>query len=342
MTPPSQTVSGTLDVKKFLVSSRGPVEHLRSVGVFVRTVELQSFAAAAAALGLTPSAVSKAVGVLERSLGLRLLIRGARGVGLTDEGERFYVRCRRIVSELEAAEREAMGARAAPRGRLRVALHSGLARGRILTHMPRFLREHPQLQVEVLLATGSRSLEAEGIDIGVFIGEPGDSTLIARQVAELSMMTCASPSYLETHGVPRLPGELASHNCMVYFRPNGRLYDEWTFRRGDDLHVVRVRGSYCANEAHVLIEAAIAGIGIVRIFDIVNATTVASGVLVPVLSDWAQPGPPVHVMYPKGAGNSPKVRLFADFVTTLFADVRQGRRPAAPRMGSERWPMYRA
>ena len=318
------------------------MEHLRSVGVFVRTVELQSFAAAAAALGLTPSAVSKAVGTLERSLGLRLLVRGARGVGLTDEGERFYVRCRRIVTELEAAEREAMGARATPRGRLRVALHSGLARGRILTHMPRFLHEHPQLQVEVLLATGSRSLEAEGIDIGVFIGEPGDSTLVARHIAELSMLTCASPSYLDAHGVPRLPEELASHNCMVYFRPNGRLYDEWTFRRGDDLRVVRVRGSYCANEGHVLIEAAIASTGIVRIFDILNATTVASGVLVPVLSDWSQPGPPVHVMYPKGARNSPKVRLFADFVTALFEDVRQGRRPATRRTGSERWPMYRA
>lgn len=318
------------------------MEHLRSVGVFVRTVELQSFTAAAAALSLTPSAVSKAVGVLERALGVRLLVRAARGVRPTQEGERFYVRCRRIVTELEAAEREATGARAAPRGRLRVALHSGLARGRILTHMPRFLHDHPQLQVEVLLATGSRSLDAEGIDIGVFIGDPGDSALVARHIADLTMLTCASPAYLEAQGVPRVPEELASHNCMVYFRPNGRLYDEWTFRRGDDLRVVRVRGSYCANEAHVLTEAAIAGTGVVRIFDVMHATTVASGLLVPVLGDWSQPGPPVHVMYPRGARNSAKVRLFADFVTALFEDVRQERRSTARLTGSERWLMYRA
>lgn len=318
------------------------MEHLRSIGVFVRTVELHSFAAAAGVLGLTPSAVSKAVAALERSLGLRLLVRGARGVSLTDEGERFYARCRRIVDELEAAEREAIGARAAPRGRLRVALHSGLARGRILAHMPRFLREHPQLQVEVLLATGSRSLESEGIDIGVFIGEPRDSTLVARHIAEIAMLTCASPSYIEAHGVPRLPEELASHNCMVYFRPNGRPYDEWTFRRGDELRVVRVGGSYCANEAHVLTKAAIAGIGIARTFDFMHAGNVASGLLVPLLSDWSQPGPPVHVMYPRSARNAPKVRLFADFVTALFEDVRQGRRPARPRTAPERWPMYRA
>jgi len=142
--------------------------------------------------------------------------------------------------------------------------------------------------------------------------------------------------------VPRVPEELASHNCMVYFRPNGRLYDEWTFRRGADLRVVRVRGSYCANEAHVLTEAAIAGTGIVRIFDLMHATTVASGVLVPVLSDWSQPGPPVHVMYPRNTRNSPKVRLFANFVTALFEDVGQGRSPTKQLTAPERWPMYRA
>jgi DNA-binding transcriptional LysR family regulator len=156
------------------------------------------------------------------------------------------------------------------------------------------------------------------------------------------MLTCASPSYLDAHGVPRTPEELAGHNCMVYFRPNGRLYDEWTFRRGDDLRVIRVRGNYCANEAHVLTEAAIAGAGITRIFDISHGSSVASGALTGILTDWSQPGPPVHVMYPRGARNAPKVRLFADFVTALFDDVGQGRRPITPLRGSERWPMYRA
>jgi DNA-binding transcriptional LysR family regulator len=334
----SQTCAGTLQVKKIPASRHVPMEHLRSIGVFVRTVELRSFAAAAAALMLTPSAVSKAVGALERSLGVRLLVRGARGVGLTEEGGRFYARCRTIVSELEAAEREATGSRSVPRGRLRLALHSGLARGRILAHMPRFLRANPQLQVEVLLATGSRSLEAEGIDIGVFIGEPGDSALVARHVADLKMLTCASPSYLDVHGVPRLPEELAGHNCMVYFRPNGRRYDEWTFLRGDDVRAVRVHGSYGSNEAHVLTEAAIAGIGFTRIFDIGHPTAIASGALTAVLTDWEQPGPPVHVMYPRAARSAPKVRVFADFVTALFADADP---PVTPPAKLVRWPMYR-
>lgn len=318
------------------------MEKLRGIGIFVRTVELQSFAAAASALGLTPSAVSKAVAALERSLGVRLLARGARGVAPTDEGGRFYTRCLTIVAELEAAEREAMSARAIPRGRLRVALHSGLARGRILAHIPGFLQAHPELQIEVLLATGSRSLETEGIDVGVFIGEPIEAGLVARRVAELTMLTCASRSYLEAHGVPRTPEELVEHNCLVYIRPNGRPYDEWTFRRGDDLRVVRVRGNCCANEAHVLTDAAIAGSGITRIFDVIHATAVAAGTLVPMLADWSQQGPPVHVMYPRGGRSSPKVRVFAEFITELFEDVRQGRHTGTPQRRPERWPMYRS
>ena len=321
-----QTSCGTLKVKNFHLSDA--MEHLRGIGIFVRCVELKSFAAAAAALGLTPSAVSKSVATLERLLGVRLLARGARGLALTDEGQRFHARCRSILAQLEMAQREAAGARSVPRGRLRVALHSGLARARILAHVPSFLQAHPQLQLEILLATGSRNLEAEGIDVGVFIGEPSDNSLVARRIGELTMLTCASASYLQAHGIPRVPEDLTDHNCMVYFRPNGRPYDEWVFSRGDDLRMVRVRGNCCANEAHVLIDAAIAGSGITRIFDVLHGPTMASGALIPVLADWAQPGPPVHVMYPRGGRSSPKVRLFSDFVSALFEDVRGGARPA--------------
>ena len=231
------------------------------------------------------------------------------------------------------AQREAAGARSVPRGRLRVALHSGLARARILAHVPSFLQAHPQLQLEILLATGSRNLEAEGIDVGVFIGEPSDNSLVARRIGELTMLTCASASYLQAHGIPRAPEDLTDHNCMVYFRPNGRPYDEWVFSRGDDLRMVRVRGNCCANEAHVLIDAAIAGSGITRIFDVVHGSTMASGALIPVLADWAQPGPPVHVMYPRGGRSSPKVGLFSDFVSALFDDVRGGALRERPCLG---------
>ena len=315
------------------------MEHLRSIGIFVRAVELQSFAAAAGALALTPSAVSKAVAGLETSLGVRLLTRAARGVTLTDEGARFYARCRTIVSELEAAEREASGSRGAARGRLRVALHTGLAQGRILAHLPRFLELHPAVQLEVLLAPGSRSLEAEGIDVGVFIGEPIEKNLVARRIAEIQFVTCASRRYLEAHGAPRSPSDLPEHNCLVYSRPNGRPYDEWTFTQGDETQVVKVRGNYGANEGPVLRDAAMASVGITRIFDIADASVFAGGMLVPLLTEWQGAGPPVQIMYQRSGRTAPKIRAFTGFVASLFEDHK----PSIPKSGrKERWPMYRA
>ena len=318
------------------------MEHLKSIGVFVRTVELQSFAAAAAALGLTPSAVSKSVGVLERSLGVRLLNRAARGVTPTDEGARFYTRCRGIMVELEAAEREATGSRGTPRGRLRVAVHTGLARGRVLEHLPRFLSLHPEIQLELLLAPGSRSLDAEGIDVGVFIGEPVETDLIAMRIGVLQLVTCASKSYLDVHGVPQVPQDLTAHNCMVYLRPNGRPYDEWSYSKGDETQVIQVRGNYCANEGPLLVDAAIAGCGIARAFHPLFKSFAGTGRLVPLLTEWEAAGPPVHVMYRRGSKTSPKVRVFVDFVTDLFEDSRDTVGPGLPPRRSERWPMYRA
>ena len=143
----------------------------------------------------------------------------------------------------------------------------------------------------MLLATGSRNLDAEGIDVGVFIGEPVETGLVARRVADLQMMTCASPAYLASHGVPRSPDDLTRHNCMVYIPPNGRLYDEWIFNKGADTRTVKVRGNYCSNEAYVLTEAALAGAGMNRMFHTLHDAYVASGSLVPVLTDWQSQGP---------------------------------------------------
>ncbi len=198
------------------------MEHLRSISIFVRTAEMGSFAAASTALGLTPSAVSKSIAALERGLKVQLLVRTTQGTRLSDEGARFYARCKAIVSDLEAAESELSSAREVARGRLRVMLHVTPARYRILPELPRFLREHPELQLEVVISPGAKSVEAEGIDVGVFIGDPPDSRPVARRVADLKFVTCASRAYLAQHGTPAHPRDLVNHNCIEYFRPDGR------------------------------------------------------------------------------------------------------------------------
>lgn len=314
------------------------MDKLRSVGVFVRAVELHSFAAAASALQLTPSAVSKAIAGLESSLGVPLLTRSARGVALTTEGARFYERCRVIVEELEAAEREAAGSRAAPRGRLRVTLHTSVARFRLLPALPRFLARHPDLEVEITLSTGARSLDAEGIDVGVFIGDPPESRLVARRIAEMHFLAVAAPGYLARHGAPRAPEDLAGHNALIYLRPNGRPHDDWVFERDGESRTVIVRGNYCINDGSALVEAAAAGEGIARPVSFAAERLVAAGALVPLLQDWYSEAPPVHVLHGRGRGSVPKVKSFVDFVQAQFSDLRPGPPESATR---RRWPMHR-
>lgn len=321
------------------------MENLRSIGVFVRVVEAGSFAAAANVLALTPSAVSKAIAALERSLNVRLLARSARGVMLTDEGARFHARCRTIVAELAAAEREAGGARGVPRGLLRVALHLSPARARILPNLPRFLQGHPELRLDVTLQAGATSLDAKNIDVGVFVGDPpADSNLIARRIADRHFLTCAARGYLQRHGVPRTPEDLKDHNCLIHMPPTGRPQDLWTFEKDKQTLQVKVQGNLCINDGLALAQAGLAGHGIFHFTNInIDPLVAASGGdLVPLLTDWYSEAPPVQVMYARGRGASPKVRAFVDFVTALFDDVRPGAQPLPLARLPRQWPMLRA
>jgi len=310
------------------------MENLRSIGVFVRTVDLGSFASTAAVLGLTPSAVSKSISALERALKVRLLLRSSRGVVLTEEGAKFYGRCRTIVSDLERAEREISQSRTTARGRLRVALHVTPARFRILPELPRFIADHPEVQLEVMILPGARSVTVEGIDVGVFIGDPPESELVARRIADQEFVTCAAPSYLARHGAPRHPEELAQHNCMEYLLPGGKTPD-WTFRRNGEVRTIRLHGSLKINDGQALVDIAAAGSGIVHVIQMTAAAPIATGAVIPVLTDWESGAPPIHLLYAKGTTQSARVRVFVDFVTSLFRDMPVVRSPA------RRWPMHR-
>ena len=312
------------------------MEHLRSISIFVRTAELGSFAAASTALGLTPSAVSKSIAALERGLKVQLLVRTTQGARLSDEGARFYQRCKAIVSELEAAEREAATARETARGRLRVMLHVTPARYRILPELPRFLREHPDLQLEVVISPGAKSVEAEGIDVGVFIGDPPDSRLVARRVADLKFVTCASRAYLAQYGTPSHPRDLVHHNCIEYLRPDGRTRKEWTFERGGETHAVEVGGNLCINDGQALVDLAAAGNGIAHVIAMTAERSIAAGVLVPVLPDWSSDAPPIYMLFARGNSQTLRVRKFVEFITGVFVDMP---RVAAP---ARRWPMYQS
>jgi LysR family transcriptional regulator for bpeEF and oprC len=312
------------------------MEHFRRISVFVRVAELNSFAAASAALGLTPSAVSKSIGALERDLKVRLLMRHARGVTLSEEGASFFARCKAILADLEAAQLELGSARANVRGRLRVMLHVTPARFRILPELSRFLKQHPELQLEVLLSPGAKSVDAEGIDVGVFIGDPPDSRLVARRVADLQFVTCASRAYLAAYGTPAHPRDLEHHNCIEYLRPDGRTRKVWTFDRDGESCAVEIGGNLCINDGQALVEMAAAGNGIAHLIVMTCERHLAAGSLVPLFSGWTSEAPPIYVLYAKGSSQAPRVRAFVDFVTKLFADT------PATGLSVRHWPMYRS
>jgi len=319
------------------------MENLRSIGVFVRAVELRSFAAAAAVLGLTPSAVSKAIGTLERSLGVRLLVRTARGVSLTEDGARFHARCRMIVAELQAAERELASTRGAVRGRLRVALHDSPANSHILPNLPTFLDHYPEIHVDVTIVAGVVSLEAKNFDVAVFLGDPPDSNLVAHRIAERRFCTVAARSYLDRRGRPLAPSELTEHNCLVHVLPNGRPQNTWSYQKADQQIEVKVQGNLSINAGSWMRAMALAGLGIARLPSNNAAPLLAArGDLELLLADWSSEAPPVHLMYARGRGASPNVRAFLDFVTTLFKEPDLGSYAVEPGKPRVRWPMWRA
>lgn len=319
------------------------MENLRSIGVFVRAVELQSFAAAAAVLGLTPSAVSKAVAALEGSLGVRLLARTARGVALTDEGARFHARCLTIVAELQAAERELASGRGVARGRLRVALHTSPARSHIVPQLPRFLLMHPELRLDVTLVAGAISLDAKDFDVGVFLGDPPDSSLVGRRIAHRCFRTFASHDYLDRHGTPKSPQDLTAHNCLLHVPPHGRPQNVWAYQKDDQTCEVTVGGNLTVNDGPPLIAAAQAGLGIARLpSNNIDPLLAAASNLQLLLTDWTAEAPSVQLMYARGRTTSPKVRAFVDFVTALFNQPGSGAIEAPSAARAQRWPMFRA
>jgi len=175
---------------------------------FVRVVEAHSFVAAAQTLGMSPSAISKAVSRLEERLGARLLNRTTRSLSLTDLGTSFYDRCREALSQLDQAESEVTEARGIPRGKLRVDVPVSLGRLLIVPALPRFIAQHPEVTVQMSMNDRVVDLVQEGIDMALRVGELSDSSLIARRVGSFRVVTCASPEFIERNGAPSTPEDL--------------------------------------------------------------------------------------------------------------------------------------
>jgi LysR family transcriptional regulator for bpeEF and oprC len=284
---------------------------------FAATAKHGSFAAAARELGGTASALAKAVGRLEGSLGVKLFHRSTREVSLTPDGERLFHRCQRVLAEVEDLQAEAAGTRASPSGLLRVDLPIVYGKRVVLPLLAALVQRHPALEIDVRLHDSYVDLVRDGIDLAVRVGALQDSTLVARRIDRQVTVLCASPAYLQQRGTPRRIEELAGHAAVLFRQPTSGRNRPWRFRqRGTPVEMnplARVR----VNDGEGMIEAAKLGLGLCQLPDNMVQGELARGELVEVLPACRPEAEPISVVYPSGRLLPARVKAAIEALETL-------------------------
>ena len=293
------------------------IDHASEMATFVRVVDSKGFSAAAAGLGLTPSAVSKLVTRLETRLGVRLLQRTTRALHLTEEGEVFYAAAQRIVGEIETLEDQITGHSGTPQGLLRVTTSLAFSTHQLAPVLSEFLARHPLVQLDLLPTDRVIDMVEEGIDIAIRIGRLADTSFMARKIGEDKRLICAAPSYLARHGTPKRPEELARHNCIV---SRERAYlNRWPFKIDGQISEIEVGGRVAINEGEMQMQLALQGIGIARLTRLTLARAIRDGALVPLLGDFSADEPvAIHAVYPHRRHLAAKVPAFVNFLIEKF------------------------
>jgi DNA-binding transcriptional LysR family regulator len=290
-----------------------------------RVVDRGSFAAAAEDTGLTPSGMSRAVSRLEDKLGVRVLQRTTRRLLLTPEGEALLARGRDILAALEAAEEEASAGRARPRGLVRVNMGTAFAKHRLAPKLPLFRELYPEIRLELAMSDRRVEITADELDIAIRTGPPGETSAIARRIGGMERVICASPAYLARFGHPEKPQDLLAHNCLL-LTGFARLA-EWPMLVDGREVRMQVSGSVTSDSADLLLDMALAGVGVVRFGDFLADQALADGRLVPLLEQFHIVEPqPITVLMPAGRHTIPRVRAVVDFLATSCGDRSPTRR----------------
>ncbi|MCP2091523.1 UNVERIFIED_ORG: DNA-binding transcriptional LysR family regulator [Paraburkholderia sediminicola] len=284
---------------------------LDDMRIFVATVDAHNFTAAAKRLALSKQFVSRRVMALEEALGVQLLIRNTRKLAVTELGQEFYERARRILGEVEDAEQAMSLRRAGPRGLLRVSAPMSFGMMHLSPLVASFLREHADVRFDMELSDRTVDVVGEGFDMAIRIGALPDSTLIAQKLVDVRMVVCCSPGYVRRRGAPVVPADLARHSCLLY--GHGGVVS-WDFVVDGVSKGVEVSGPLRANNGELVRDAAVAGLGIVRLPDFIVAEAVGSGLLVTVLEEFLPSAATVYAVYPQHRQSSVSIRVFVEFL----------------------------
>ncbi|PCC72322.1 DNA-binding transcriptional regulator, LysR family [Nannocystis exedens] len=286
--------------------------------LFAWVVETGSFSKAAQAAGVGQPAVSKQIAALERRLGAHLLRRTTRGLSVTAAGRDYYDSAVRLLGELQAAESRVSRHQSAPEGSVRVAIPAGFGAMYVVPRLPEFFARYPGVALDFAVAERHVNLVEDGIDVAIQIGRLADSSLSARRIGSIEAVTVATPGYLERHGEPKHPEELAHHACVAFvFDGKPR---PWEFRRGERALRFLPRGPMRTNDAEYIRAAVLAGLGLAQTASWLFAAEVASGAVVRVLADDTPAFYPIHAVAAGGRRVPRKVKVLVDFLAQVFAE----------------------
>lgn len=296
------------------------MDRFDAMALFTRIVESRSFTRAANALDIPRATATLAIQQLESRLGVRLLERTTRQVRPTAEGQAFYERCLGLLADLEEAEAELRPVASNPRGVLRVELHGTHASHIVLPRIDEFRARYPRL--DLIVTSGDRRVDlvGEGVDCAVRGGVPGDSTLVARRLTVLSQVICASPDYLARMGTPKTPEDLSAHQSVHFV--SGYSAPDAALDLVIDGQTVSfdTNGWLAVNEAENYVVSGRRGCGLIQLPRFHVQPFLDSGELVEVLADWEKPTMPIYAVYPHRRQLSPRVRVFVDWLVTVYSD----------------------
>ena len=295
------------------------MDRLEAMSLLVAVAEAGSISAASRKLRAPVATVSRKILELEKHLNARLLMRSTRNVSLTEAGQSFVAASRRILADLDGAERDAASATKTLRGELVVSAPIALGRIYLLPIVTNFLKDHPNIDVRMMLADRRLNMIEEHIDIGLRVGELNDFSIVAKKVGAVRRVVCASPSYLTRRGTPKTPEDLKNHDCITF--ENTLSAQSWTFKIGKTEKSFPIHSRLIVSTAEAATDAAVSGLGLTRMLDYQIDRHRRAGGLKLILESFRSPPKPVHLIYEAGGHLPLKIRTFLDFAAPRLKEA---------------------
>lgn len=316
------------------------MDKLRALEYFVAAAHAHSLSGAARELEVSVPAVAKLVSSLERSLGVRLFERKAQGLALTASGEAYLEACRPLLEQLREVDEQISASITRARGEIVVGVQPVLAQRCLAPALPHWHAQYPDIRVDVRDFTRFTDEQMDGVDVFLVLGWPQRDDLVHRRIATGRFRVCAAPQYWAARGMPEHPRDLVNHDCVLFRNVDGIVMDLWTFARGEERASITAKPwLVTSNESRETAIAAVrAGGGVGRFIDFADDHDLHTGALVPALTDWeVTEVPPVNLLYRPSVRRIPRVRLFLEFVVSVFGDIEAARDRRRPATGRPDW-----